>query len=405
MSFHIFVESLKIRGKENFLLMVQCILVFVLVIAAGNTIGINKKKQQQLDKTAGDLYKLNDNYIGVDEKRFFAQPDNVLLLKKFYEWEKNSPLWEYLIANRQPVGTVGKVLDSVFEYGYENGMVTENTYKSIQVNDNFLQHFSIKASQGELFSKGDYEYQDGKMPILLGSKYQGVLKLHEKVEVEYLGYVFPCEVKGFLEENSYYNNGYDLIQLDYYIMLPSIENFMPAKASSKEIKSFELKLYLDKCAGYISTDLNRRVVQTQIARECYAIDLVPYSIEGTINYYPTMWGLEGRQLGEMFLAFACITMFASIICISLNMAVKVSHMERDYVVYIINGANKSHILLAVWEEILFVVFLAGVSAVFLSWLYWGELPVALLILSFFAVCILSSIYPCRMLQKINLSLR
>lgn len=128
---HIFWESLKIRKKQSVLLIIQCTLMFGLIIAIINIVSINMGKVKQLNQTTTTLNKLTDNFVLEEERKFFSQVDNVSLLKKFYEWEKGNSMWMYIIANRQNAGVVNKKLDAVFEYGYEVRQRTEGTYKSI----------------------------------------------------------------------------------------------------------------------------------------------------------------------------------------------------------------------------------------------------------------------------------
>lgn len=401
---HIFLESLRIRKKENIFLIIQCILMFVLVISLVNISGTSLGKVKQLNQTAISLHKLTDNFILKEENKFFSQSDNVLLLKKFYEWEKSNSLWNYIIASRQNVGTIDMELNEIFEYGYEVRQRTEGTYKSIQINDNFLEHFSLNVYAGRKFYQDDYIYNGGILPILLGNGYNGIFDIHDKVNLYYLGEEFDCEVVGILEPNSYYNNGYNLELLDYYIILPSIERYTSPTKSHDRIKKFELKLYLDKCAGYVVSNVNSNILQNQISKKCYEVDLIPYSLEGLSNYYPTMWGLEGKQLGKILSYFVAIILIGSILCISLNMTSKVSMLTKIYVIFIMNGVRKIEIMRAIILEIAFVAFVSVILAATISFSFWGQIPILTLILCYLFVCFLSSIYPWQMLRKIKLSL-
>ncbi|MDR2043510.1 MAG: hypothetical protein LBQ15_03930 [Clostridium sp.] len=399
---HIILESLEIRKKESVILMIQGVLLFLLIIAIINISRENTGSLKQLSQTTTSLRQITDNFILEDERKFFSQPDNVLLLKEFYEWEKNNSMWKYIISNRQNVSLVDKEFHEIFEYGYEVRQRTEGVYKSIQVNDEFFKHFSLNVSEGREFLKEEYVYKD-LLPVILGNEYKGIVSLNEKFGLGYLGIKFNCEVVGFLDKNSYFNNGYDLELLDYYIVLPSIEKFISTDVSEEAIKKFELKLYLDKCSGYIVSDKNSSFLQTQISKKCYELDMVPYSLIGMSNYYPTMWGIEGEQLGNILSYFAVLIAINSILCISLNMAAKITTLRRVYVIYIMNGMRRSEIIGAIIGEIFFVVFVSEILAAIISYCYWGQIPISELILLPFIISFLSSIYPWQMLRKVDLS--
>ena len=400
---HILWESLKVRKKESVLLIIQGVLLFVLIITIINISYENTGSLKQLNQTASLIRKMTDNFILEEERKFFSQPDNILLLKEFYEWEKSNIIWKYVIASRQNVSTVDKELNEIFEIGYEARQRTEGVYKSIQINDEFFKHFSLNVNEGRKFSKEDYVYKD-LLPVILGDEYRGIFSLNENFSIYYLGIELNCEVVGFLDKNSYFNNGYDLELLDYYIVLPSIEKFMSKDFSEDEIKSFELKLYLDKCAGYIISDNSSRFLQTQISKKCYELDMLPYSIVGESNYYPTMWGIEGKQLGNILSCFAFFIILNSILCISLNMAAKITTLRRMYVIYILNGVRKSDILWAIIGEISLVIMTSETLAAFILYCYWGQISISRFILLHFIVSFLSSIYPWQMLKKIELTL-
>lgn len=400
---HIFLESLKIRKKDSVLLIIQGVLLFLLIIAIINISHESAGGLKQLSQTTTSIRKITDNFILEEERKFFSRPDNVLLLKELYGWEKNNSLWRYIIANRQNVSLVGKELNEVFEYGYEARQRTEGVYKSIQINDEFFKHFSLKVSEGRKFSKEDYVYKD-VLPVILGNKYKGIYNLNEKFRIYYLGIKLNCKVVGFLDKNSYFNNGHDLQSLDYYIVLPSIEKFISTDFSEEVIKAFELKLYLDKCSGYIISNKNSNFLQTQISKKCYELDILPYSLEGMSNYYPTMWGLEGNQLGNILSYFAVFILINSIFCISLNMGAKIVTLRRIYVIYLLNGVRKSEIIGAIIGEVSFVVFVSEILAAIISYYYWGEISIGKLILLYVIISFLSSIYPWLMLRKNDLSL-
>ena len=403
MIIHILKNSINMKKKENILLLIQSFITYFLIILILNMINSTNNKVDQLELATRTLYKVTDNFILEYEKQFFKQQDNVEILKKLYEWEKQNEQFIYIIANQQNVGKDKEYFPKIFEIGYDAGQETLGTYKSLQVNSNFLTHFSVSTSDGRLFLEKDYSSNNEILPILLGNDYKIYCKLNQNITLYYLGKEFTCEIVGFLEKDSYYNNGYDIKSLDRYIILPSIEMNLNTLPLNAEEKSFELKLFLDKCAGYLYSDCSGAYLQNLINSKCYDLDIQPYSIEGVFSFYPTMWGLEGESLLNLMILFVGIILVSSVLCMSINMSSKIIFFKKYYAIIIANGVEIKKIFWAVALEILLMNMLPLILAMLLATLILGQLPIIHMLIICIAIFILSYIYPFSILSRIQIS--
>lgn len=399
---HILEDSLNIKKKASKLIFLQCLITYFLIILILNLINITNNKVSQLETATKTLYKVTDNFVNEKEKQLFNQSDNVSVLKNFYEWEKHNDLFTYIICNQQNVGKEKDYFPSIFEIGYEVGQETLGTYKSLQVNNNFLNHFSISVSEGRLFNTNDYSSDNKTIPIILGHDYKTYCELNERITLYYMGKELNCEVIGFLPKDSYYNNGYDLKLLDRYIILPSLEINSDPSLNTCE-KSFELKLYLDKCSGYLYSNYSAAYLQNIISDKCYDLDIVPYSIEGTLNFYPSMWGLEGKALLEILIIFVTIVLITSILCISMNMSSKISLLKKNYAILIANGLEAKVIFQAVALEIILINFISLILATLLAHFIIGQILLAYMVIICIFICIISYIYPFILLKTIRIT--
>lgn len=403
---HILKRSLGIKKYRNNIIIFQGTISLILIITLLDMYSITLKKVQHLDTITGNLHKVTDNYIGNSERDFFSRADNVKVLKKFYNWETSNNNFTYIVVNKQNFYTDKNIFPSKFEVGYDVSHSTPDTYNSLQINNEFIKHFELAVEQGRLFNKQDFFYKNNVLPIVMGNEYLPYCKLGDKIKVYYLGKNFNCKIVGFLSKESYFNNGYDLESLDRYILMPSLEfNYKTENVDiiDQEQKKFELKLYLDKCSGFVYSKKSTSFLQNLITKKCYSLDIKPYTIEGFISFYPTMWGLEGKQFKELFIIFAIIMSIATILCISINMDAKIIALKRDYAIYIMNGISSKVISLSIILEIMYINFLSLLIASIFAFFLYGELPIILLILIYLILCITASIYPLIMLKKVNIS--
>ena len=371
MIFHLIKNSINFYKNRTFLLLLQNISVYLIIIFLLGLTYESKINMLKLNKSTSNIYKVSDNLIDDEERRFFSQSNSLAILDDFYNWSKTNDNFMYIIANQQPI-SLEKDLPAQFLYDLNQ----LNIYKSLQVNQNFIDHFSIEVETGNLFTNESYSIDNKVVPILL-----------------------ECKVLGFLKQNSYYNNSYNLQYLDDYIILPSLEyqNYLEYS------ESFIKKLLLDKCSGYIVTKLSPKYIQSIYTKKCFELDIIPYTINNISSFNLTMWGLEGEQLEKIFASFSILIILSTIICISIIQSSKIIHYTYYYCIMIINGVSKNTILISNIIEILFInIFSLLLSCLLLNNFITYINFIILFLFSIF-ITLLSSIYPYIVIKRIKLT--
>lgn len=382
------------------LIVAQCIILYITILFSYNTgyavIGKSSNIQESLDT----LYKINDSFIDEEESLFFARADCLDVLKAFCDWECNNEYFSYIIMNRQLVYVPANYkLDNTLQYGFKYGMGITDHYASLQVNDTFFQHFNIKCSEGNLFKKEDYSTENTVLPVLLGYSYIEYWSVGDSISLSYLGSNFECKVVGFLEEGSFFNDGKNLESLDKYIILPSLE----AKDIYSEDVSFMMKLYLDKCSGFISTALTEQELQMVVTQKCLALDIRPYCIEGVSSFYLSMWGVENNQLKVILLLLSIIIGGCSLVAITLNVMSKIMERRYEYAVICINGIDRLDIHGAVFLETLMINLVAACGALIFTVVtnMYFDYKFVFIIICFLSL--VSAIPPCIMIKNMCLA--
>jgi hypothetical protein len=389
------------KKKINFYIIVQIITAFIFITVVLNMVLDSKSKVLKLNNAVNDIYKITDDLFDHDERLFFNQSDNVMILKQFYTWLNSQ--FNYIVLNHQYLSIEESSFPDMFKLGYENGESIPDVYKSIQVNKYFFDFFSVDIDKGRFFEDSDYNISNEVVPILMGNAYKTYTDISDRIQVYYCGKDITCEIAGFLEEGAYFNNGYDIQSLDRYIVMPSLESPTIEPIMDKEQKSFELKVYLDKCNGFISSSDTGSSIQNMITSKCYELDVRPFLVEGVTSFYLTMWGLEGEQLYQLLMVIAIVMLIISIFCISINMAAKVLFLKKDLSIYISNGLRVRDILLALFFEIISCNLISAILGSLVAFLVYGNILLPQLFCIAFTSSCLELVYPAIVLKKLNIS--
>lgn len=388
--------SFSYKPRKTILILIQLLLSFFTISVAMSTFDASGKSVKRLNTITKDLYKIHDNYFDEEEDIFFARYDNVNVLQNLFLWENSNDNFEYIVMNRQAVYTEDVDLPIKFEQGYSSGTSTPFTYQSLQANINFFEYFDIQLSNGDYFSPEDYILDD-EIPILLGNNYTNYFKINQKIKISYLGIELNCYIKGFISSESYINNGQNIEYLNDMIVLPSLE--------LNEINNpyFALKLYLDKCSGYVYSTADINWLQNFLTQKCVEEDILPFTFEGCNGFYLSMWGLEGEQLQRVLVILLTLVCATSIICMSINLSVKIARLKKHYAIYIMNGVERKDIVLSIISEIIILNLIAVFAAYVLSLTAGFQINFIKLFLSIIIMTAISSIYPIFCFRTINIS--
>ncbi|SDD03427.1 hypothetical protein SAMN05428987_3883 [Paenibacillus sp. CF095] len=387
MILNLLIESLKERRRRTIWIALQCTVSYVLIILILSLNSNTQELSTSVQNAASTLYKVNDHYFDEQERDFLAQSDHLQTLNDLYEWEKNNPLFKYIVASKQHLFLDVQDLPAKFQYGYEAGQETPDAYESIQVNQAFMDHFSIRTHQGSIFRAGDYDINNTIIPIVAGYEYKDYLQLGQILDVGYMGIDLKCKVIGILEKHSFYNDGYSLKYLDRVVMLPSFE----AEDIYAHDGTFMLRLLWDKTSGYIHSSLSANSIQELFTKKSLQLDMEPYVVEGVSNFYLTMWGLEGEQLQQVFIIFAFVIGVTTLFSLSTSIAAKISLRQFTYGVMIANGVSRLVINLSILLEIFLVNTVSLLMAFLLSYVMIKSISIPTLLLFSIILSVISFI--------------
>lgn len=387
--------SMLYKPKKTFILFFQVIISFVVLGMSLSLFNLSDGSVNKLNHITKQLYKISDNYIGDEERSFFSRTDNVGSLKSLYQWEKTTKNFNYIVMSRQIVSVENKKWpkNQLIDYGDDE---ETDIYNSIQVNSEFFRYFDINLSKGKIFSDDDY-FLDENIPLLMGSDYKDVCSIGENFDLYYLGTVLRCTIIGFIEKNSYINNGNEIEYLNDLIILPSLE------LEDDYDRGFALRLYLDKTSGYIQTDKKISAIQNELTKQCISSDILPFTIEGCNGFYLSMWGLEGEKLRSVFLSMLILVCMTTVICASLNFSLKIRHFKKKYAILIANGIKRQSIVLSIISEIFILNFAAFCIADFCCFVLGLPQEIWILFLTAIILTIITSLYPIYCFNKLNIA--
>lgn len=387
--------SMSYKPKKTILLFMQIMVSFIVLSMTLSLFNLSNNSVNKLKHVTKELYKISDNYEGNEEKSFFARSDNVGALKSLYKWENTTNLFNYIVMNRQIVCVENKKWPESCLIDYSSEEISD-IYRSIQVNPNFFKYFDIKLSEGKFFNDDDYILDDN-IPILMGSDYKDFCLIGESFDLYYMGATLPCTIVGFIEENSYINNGQEIEYLNNQIILPSLE------LKDNYDTGFALRLYLDKTAGFIQTDEKINNLQNELTQQCISVDILPFTIEGCNGFYLSMWGLEGKQLRNVLLSMFILVCMTTVICVSLNLSLKIRHFKKQYAIYIANGIRRKNVEISIIIEILMLNFAAMIIANYCCFILGKSQNICILFFVAIIMAIISSVYPISCFNKLNIA--
>lgn len=326
------------------------VLIFLMLIFCSNvSLSANK-----LLNVSEKLYPVYDDFFDDTEVEFFSRIDNIQILKKLYDWETNNKSFDFIVANTQDIGTADNRIPLNYSINYHLGdTIGEDGifgFESLQINKKFIDYFDIKVENGRLFTNEDYRYSNN-IPIIVGNNYKNILNLGDHFEVYFLGEKFVATVIGILNENSYYNNGYDLESLDSKLILPSFE-FLSDEDYENIDEGFMLRLFLSKSCGLIYSDsVAIENIQQLFNEKCYELDIEPYTILGLNGINDVnIWGVQGEELKTITIALLIVSVIITIISIYLIITKNLILITNDMKVFQKNGFSKSAITAAAVME-------------------------------------------------------
>jgi len=202
----------------------------------------------------------------------------------------------------------GHAESSIYRLETENGVVPLYSVKAFQLSSNCMDKFHIEVSKGRPLAKEDMTYSNGDtMPVLLGSQYNGILDVGDKIDGEYILKDVTFEVVGILKPNSNITLYNQSVYLDRYIIMPSFNCVAPV---DQEDDTFQVRHYANKLSGKIPLSelqsLNYYLVQANQLK----IGKLTVGVSDPLqNLYIQMI----RVIGVTTKAFNCLLVIAAIL--------------------------------------------------------------------------------------------
>jgi len=213
----------------------------------------NTTKQIQAVYEDKKLYTLMDSLLEADAfSKYRESAANINRVGAFYNAISSSKDFCFISMFNQPMLVKNFRGGNQFVYSESN----LNNLKCFQLNQKAFDFYHLKISNSFEFQWDKVDYNSDKIPVLLGSDYQGVYKIGDSFVSEYYSKNFEFIVAGFLEPNSFvYYKGNPEFYLDQYIIIP-----YPPKCYSVDPTDFFFEgiLYFAMINGDISGNISER---------------------------------------------------------------------------------------------------------------------------------------------------
>ena len=223
--------------------------------------------KQETVNTVSDVreeYYLLRNMYGVDSNPqphdFFAEDDSLERLKSLNtEMQQNFDFWEIYFQSAYYIGDYKNETKYVYcenpdlinqEVELDNNVRTTVTpLKTVQIGNQI--DLSGKIYSGRAFNESDYNINSDtqEINVILGNAYKEIYNIDDVFEVNLHEKNIKLKVIGFLNGNSYIEEGHTTECLDQYIIMPFYSiNYKPE--NEKETK-YQKLFYLEKNTGLI----------------------------------------------------------------------------------------------------------------------------------------------------------
>ena len=236
--------------------------------------------------------------------------------------------------------------------------------QGLRMDENAMERFGLKASEGSLFRKEDFVFQKGQkeIPVLLGNAFSG--KYHPGETLNgYLFGEFQLRIVGILEENTtvlterlqnYETNEPE--QLDHSVIAPYF--YMGAPGTAEE-QTFAINNYQEGINGTIVLPLDAsRSEINRTAKQVSSIfnqnGLQPQMITGP-SYGVVLFQQESEQTMRIFLGASAVMAVLAVSGICMSMIAKLNRNLHRYGIEIMNGQSTGTILAAFLLEILLII--------------------------------------------------
>ena len=314
-----------------------------------------------LDRIYRDLHeKLGNKYFNINSTDL--KLDYGELSQRF----EDSELLDFLSQSEYPGyydQSETELMDVMATYAIGN-IASVFSGQGLRMDENAMERFGLKASEGSLFRKEDFVFQKGQeeIPVLLGNAFSG--KYHPGETLNgYLFGEFQLRIVGILEENTtvltdtvrnYETNGPK--QLDHSVIAPY---FYMGAPETEEEQTFAINNYQEGINGTIVLPLDAsRSEINRTAKQVSSIfnqnGLQPQMISGT-SYGVVLFQQESEQTMRIFLGASAVMAVLAVSGICMSMIAKLNRNLQRYGIEMMNGQSTGTILAAFLLEMALVI--------------------------------------------------
>lgn len=369
--------ALSLWDKSNLqrlvLLQKACSLIVVIVILT--LVQQTNQAVNDLTRKSQHVYQISDDLFKQDEDVLKTSSDGIARLENFRKTlEKHAE--KYFVVGRQyfftnddlPVElSIAKGIDDT-----ELAKEFEAVFKSLQVGEGFDQHFDLKVIAGRSFQTSDYEFSINQpIPILIGHDFKKHLAVGSRISVEFHEYRHEAEIVGILNENSYFNNTFEIEMLDNTIIMPAYSLSALKKGKLELSPSQAFFIAISETNGYIVSGLSGQQLQIVINQEAENLNLIPYRISGGRTWPLRLWGAAGEELGKNLALTASLILLVAIVCTTTTLISRIIFLRKAIAIHIVNGYTYNEIYLLFIRQLLITNAFSLLLAIGVNYLLQG----------------------------------
>lgn len=338
-----------------------------------------RKQTSRLEGWANrHFYTLTDTVSQEEEGALMKSDDCILRMQSVVNAFEES--YGYCVYARQPVWIESLRMPDEFygsirrnEHGYR--LYEESSLLARQINANTWDMFQLQTAEGRGLQAGDYEYAD-EIPIVLGHAYTGYVKVGDVLVGNYPGTGQRMKVVGILQANSVVQSQGIVEQLDWFIVLPSVE--LPAGTDgripydTREGLDYR-QAYIQKLGGMFPLTsegelpgLMRFIDETTKKYGLFDLQIMVLPRNG-VKLLSDVAG----QYSQTKVLWTLVMLVLLTLCFARFAALLFRQNARRYAVLLVSGASRGQMLWIVLSSMLTIGLLSNVLAYLLNHLLIG----------------------------------
>lgn len=233
------------------------------------------------------LYRIVDNFYDGDAFYEFRQhPENIDCLGRFYNALVSSPNIKFISVFDQAIPIDEFRGDEHFFYNSQafrsEHKDAPSNIKAMQLNPAAFELYRPTVARGVSFDWSKVDYSKDRLPVLLGSDYDGLYDIGDTFMGNYYFREMTFEVVGILEPNTFiYYKGDPEFYLNDYLIVPYPEFCTPVDSANFR---FEGILYFAMVNGDIMTTLDEKALLNEVKKIADTTGFIDFSLVGISDF-------------------------------------------------------------------------------------------------------------------------